>query len=148
MAGVVLQEVRTSQELSQVNGQENVASASYRMQRIILIITLTLAFAMSVTGQNNYYQEKARSYQREAEYYQKKADGYRRQAEYYFKQAAGHEREAAYCLKTGDLLRAATQQHYARNANDRAKTQMRYAKEADDKAAMYLRWAADALRKQ
>ena len=56
------------------------------------------------------------------------------------------EREAAYCLKTGYTSRAATQQRYARNANDRAKTQMRYAKEADDKVAMYLRWAADALK--
>ena len=56
------------------------------------------------------------------------------------------EREAAYCLKTGYTSRAATQQRYARNANDKAKTQMRYAKEADDKAAMYLRWAADALK--
>ena len=51
------------------------------MRRLFLLLMLLVVTSLS--AQDRYYMEKARSYMREAEYYNKKAQGYLREADYY-----------------------------------------------------------------
>ena len=57
------------------------------MKRLLFLSTLLLCSIVPSAAQDNYYQQQAERYQREAEYYQRQADNYRREASYYLKKA-------------------------------------------------------------
>ena len=55
------------------------------MRRLLFLSTLLLCSILPSAAQDNYYQQQAERYQREAEYYQRQAENYRSEAAYYLK---------------------------------------------------------------
>ena len=85
------------------------------MKRLLFLSTLLLCSILPSAAQDNYYQQQAERYQREAEYYQRQAESYRREAAYYLKKAESYQREVAYYTQRGDLDRAQTYTRYTEN---------------------------------
>lgn len=76
------------------------------MKQFIFLSLVLFCSINSIYAQDNYYQQQAENYQREAEYYQRKADGYRSEAAYYLKKAQSYQREVEYYTKRGDIDKA------------------------------------------
>ena len=74
------------------------------MKQLVFLSLLLFLGTTSLSAQDNYYQQQAERYQREAEYYQRQAENYRREATYYLKKAENYQREAKYYTQRGGFI--------------------------------------------
>lgn len=92
------------------------------MKQFIFLSLVLFLGIHPLFAQNDYYQQQAERYQREAEYYQRKADSYRNEAAYYLKKAQSYQREVEYYTKRGDIDKAKTYMRYVENQMDKYQT--------------------------